>query len=91
MMGSETNNITEELFKSLLQKYQEGLEESMRGSEVLFDSIDSLNYHLQNISLKRGGSNAYSPKWLKNKKSAINPKTIDYNFFQRALTSALNH
>ena len=62
MMGSETNNITEELFKSLLQKYQEGLEESMGGSEVLFDSIDSLNYHLQNISLKRGESNAYSPK-----------------------------
>ena len=62
MMGSETNSITEELFKSLLQKYQEGLEESMRGSEFLFDSIDSLNYYLPNISLKRGGSNAYSPK-----------------------------
>ena len=27
MMGNETNNIIEELFKSLLQKYQEGLEE----------------------------------------------------------------
>ena len=24
MMGSETNKITEELFKSLLQRYQEG-------------------------------------------------------------------
>ena len=32
MMGSETDDITDELFKSLLQKYQEGLEESMRGS-----------------------------------------------------------
>ena len=42
MMGSETNNITEELFKSLLQKYQEGLEESMRGSELIFDSADFL-------------------------------------------------
>ena len=42
MMGSETNNITEELFKSLLQKYQEGLEESMRGSELIFDSVDLL-------------------------------------------------
>ena len=32
MMGSETDEIIEELFKSFLQKYQEGLEESMRGS-----------------------------------------------------------
>ena len=32
MMGSETNEIIEELFKSFLQKYQEGLEESTRGS-----------------------------------------------------------
>ena len=32
MMGSETDQIIEELFKSFLQKYQEGLEESMRGS-----------------------------------------------------------
>ena len=34
MMGSETNEIIEELFKSFLQKYQGGLEESMRESEV---------------------------------------------------------
>ena len=33
MMGSETNEIIGELFKSFLQKYQEELEESMRGSE----------------------------------------------------------
>ena len=32
MMASETDYIIDELFKSLLQKYQEGLEESMRGS-----------------------------------------------------------
>ena len=29
MMGSETDEVTEELFKSFLQRYQEGLEESM--------------------------------------------------------------
>ena len=32
MMGSETDEIIEELFKSFLQKYQEGLEDPMRGS-----------------------------------------------------------
>ena len=29
MMGNETDEIVEELFKSLLQKYQDGLEESI--------------------------------------------------------------
>ena len=36
MMGSETDEIIEELFKYLLERYQEGLEESMRGSEFYF-------------------------------------------------------
>ena len=42
MMGSETNEIIEELFKSFLQRYQKWLEESMRGSEFIFDSVDTL-------------------------------------------------
>ena len=55
--------------KSLLQKYQEGLEKSMRGSEFIFYSLNLLYYHLQRISLKRGESYVDSPKWLKKKKS----------------------
>ena len=48
MMGNETDAIIERHFESLLQKYQEGLEESMkRGSEFIFDSVDLLYYHLQ--------------------------------------------
>ena len=31
MMGHEANKIIKELFKSLLKRYQEGLEESMEG------------------------------------------------------------
>ena len=53
MVGSETDEISEELFKSLLQKYQEGLEESVKGSEFLFDSVNLLHYHFQKASLKR--------------------------------------
>ena len=34
-MGDETDEIIEELFKSLLQRYQEGFKESMRGSEFV--------------------------------------------------------
>ena len=48
MMGSEIDEISDERFESLLQKCQEGLEESMRrGSNFVFDSVDLLYYHLQ--------------------------------------------
>ena len=46
-MVSETDYIMEELFESLLEKYQEGLEKSMRGSEFIIDSVDLFYYHLQ--------------------------------------------
>ena len=55
MMGSETNDILEELFESL-QKYQKRLEKLMRESEFAFDGVNLLYYHLYKISLKRGGS-----------------------------------
>ena len=40
VMGSKRNDIMKELFKFLLQKYQEGLEESVRGSEFIVDSVN---------------------------------------------------
>ena len=68
MMISETDDIINELFKSFLQGYQEGLEQSMKGSEFVFDSVDLLYYHLHKISLKRGESYINSREWLKIKK-----------------------
>ena len=65
MVGSETDKIIEELFKCLLQRYQEGLEEKMRGREFVFDSVNLLHYK---IGLNRNGSYIGSPEWLKNKK-----------------------
>ena len=91
LMGNKRDDIIKELFKSLLQKYQEGLKESMRGSEFIFDSVNLLYYHLQRISFKRGGSYVDSQKWLKNKQATINPKNNDNNCFQYALTVALNY
>ena len=82
MMASETDDIIEELIESLLQKYQGGLEESMRGRNFYFDSVDLLYYLLQKTSLSRKGSSFIdSPKWLKNKKATINPKNNDNNCF----------
>ena len=43
-------------FIFFLQKYQDGLEESMRGSVFLYDGVDALYYNLNKISLSRGGS-----------------------------------
>ena len=92
MMGSVTDEIIEELFKSLLQRYKKGLEESMRGSKFVFDSADLLHYHFQKTSLNnKGGLYIDSPKWLKNNKATINPKNDDNNCFQHVLTVALNY
>ena len=73
MMGIETDDTIDELFKSLLQEYQKDLEKSMNGSEFVRDSVDLLYYHLHRISLKRGESYVDSPEWLKNKKATIKP------------------
>ena len=92
MVVSETDDIIEELSESLLQKYQERLEESMRRSNLYFDSVDLLYYYLQKTSLFRKGlSYIDSPKWLKNKKATINPENNDDKCFQYALTAALNY
>ena len=73
MIGTETDEVIEELFKYFLQKYREGLEESIRGSKFVYDSVDALYYNLNKVSLSSGGSYMDSPKWLKNKKATINP------------------
>ena len=91
IMRTETNDIIEKLFESLLQKYQEGLKESMRGSGFIPDSVNLLYYHLQKLSLKRGGWYVDSPKWLKNKKATTNSKNNDDNCFHYTLTVALNY
>ena len=47
MTGSDTNEVIEDLFKSLLQVYQENLEEKMKGSDFVFDGVNSLYYDLK--------------------------------------------
>ena len=69
MIGNETDEVIKEIFVSVLQKYQKGLEESMKGSEFIYDWVDLLHYKCHKISLNCGGSYIGSPKWLTNKKS----------------------
>ena len=89
MIGSDTNEVSGELFKSLLQKYQENLEEKMSGSEFVFDGVNALYY--DKTSLVRGKSYIDSPEWLKNKKAKINPKNKDVKCFHYVLTAGLNY
>ena len=62
MKGNETDEIIKKLFESLLQNYKKDLEEPMRRSEFVPDSIDLLYYHFQKIGLKRGRSYIDSPE-----------------------------
>ena len=89
-IGDDNDDIIEELFKSFIQKYEENLQNKMRGSDFEFDGVNFLYYDFNEISLNRGGSYIDSPKWLKDKKSTINPKNNDEKCFQYAGTLALN-
>ena len=89
-IGDDTSDVVKELFRSFLQRYQESLQEKMRGSEFEFDRVNLLYYDFNKISLNKGGSYIESAKWIKDKKSTINLKNNDYKCFQYAVTVALN-
>ena len=90
MNGSDTDEIIKLLFESFLQKYEENLQEKMRGSDFEFDGVNVLYYDFKKTSIYRDGSYIHSPQWLKDKKSNINPKNNNHKCSQYAVTLALN-
>ena len=90
MFDDDNDDIIEQLFESLLQKNEENLQNKMRGSDFEFDGVKLLYYDFNKTSINRGESYIDSPKWLKDKKSTINPKNNDDKCFQYAVTLALN-
>ena len=90
MSGSETEEIVEALYRSLLQNYQDNLQEKMRGSDFVFNGDNYLYYDFNRISISKGGSYIESLKWLKDQKSTVNQKNNDSKCFQYATTLALN-
>ena len=60
-------------------------------SDFIFESFDLLDYDLNRISLKRGGSYIKSPERLENKRATINPQNNYDNCFQYAITVTLNY
>ena len=51
MTNVDTNDVVEELFKSTLERYQTGLQESMSGSEFVFNCVNELHYKLHKADL----------------------------------------
>ena len=89
MQGIDANDT---FISKFLQRYQEGLENKMKGSNYIFDHVDSLEYHFHKVTLNRGSSYIPSPDWLLHKKSTINPFNDQYNrCFLYAIVIALNH
>ena len=56
MNGSDTAEVIKLLFESFLQKYEENLQEKMKGSDFAFDGVNFLYYDFNNTSINRGGS-----------------------------------
>ena len=90
MIVSETEEVAENLIMSLLQKYQDNLQNKMKGSDFIFNGINYLYYDLNRITISKGGSYIESPKWLKDKKCCMNQKNTDNKCFQYVATLALN-
>ena len=62
IFGDDNDDIIEQRFELLLQKYEESLQNRMRGSEFEFDGVNFLHYDFNKTSINRGGSYIDSPK-----------------------------
>ena len=90
IIGCEIEEVAENLIMQLLQKYQDNLQNKMKGSDFIFNGINYLYYDLNRITISKGRSYIESPKWLMDKKCTINQKNTDNKCFQYAATLALN-
>ena len=74
-MGSNTKDVIDKLFNTLLQRFQKSQETSNeRGSKFIPDSVELLEYELHKIDIIRAESYIITPDWIANKKATINPK-----------------
>ena len=62
MNGDDTDEVIKSLFKSFLQRFEENLQEKVRGSDFEFDGINFFYYNFNKTSIYRGGSYIDSPK-----------------------------
>ena len=73
LINDEADKMIEELFESLLNRYQNNLEQLVRGNEFVFNYVHLLYYKCHIINQDHGGSYIDSTDWIKNQKLTINP------------------
>ena len=92
MRGIDAYDIIEELIRIFMQRYQEGLENKMKGSSYTFERVGSLEYHFHKVTLNRGSSYIPPFDWILHKKSTLDPhNTEDNRCFLYAIVIAINH
>ena len=92
-VGSNTENVINTLFNTLLQNFQLIQETSdERGSEFIPDSVELLEYELHKINIIRAELYIPSPDWIASKKVTINPKNEkDNECFKWSIIAGLNY
>ena len=71
-MGSNTDDVIDRLFNTLLQRFQHAQETSNdKGSEFI---PEKLYNHFQRTDIRRAESHIMSPNWIVSEKATINPK-----------------
>ena len=92
-MGSDTENVIDTLFNTLLQNFQCAQETSNeRRSEFIPDSVEILEYEFHKIGIIRAESYIITPDWIASKKATINPKNEkDNKCFQWSIIAGLNY
>ena len=93
MGSSNTEDIIDKLFNTLLLRFQRAQETSnKRGSEFIPDSVELSYYHFQRIDIRRPESHIMSPDWIASKKATLSLKNEKGNkCFQCSITSGLNY
>ena len=92
LIGSDTEDVIDKLFNTLLQRFQCARETSTEiESEFIPDSVELLYYYFQRIDIRRGESYVVFPDWIASKKASINPKNEkDHECFKWSIIEGLN-
>ena len=70
----DTNEITTELYNSLMNRYQETLENKLEGSSFVYDYVNFLDIKFNQVDLIRRRTYIKEDQWITNKKATINPE-----------------
>ena len=72
-MGSDTENVIDTLFNTILERIQQVIASSQKNeSEFTHEKVALFYYYFQKIDIRRAESYIMSPNWIVSKKATIN-------------------